>query len=67
MKISENLQKKEKVLSLRQERGDQLYLNERCISIIKILLENGNINIIDLADVPVNMKCKKKIKVNANF
>ncbi|MFR9018572.1 MAG: helix-turn-helix domain-containing protein, partial [Fusobacterium sp.] len=50
MKISENLQKKEKVLSLRQERGDQLYLNERCISIIKILLENGNINIIDLAE-----------------
>lgn len=50
MKISENLQKKEKVLSLKQERGDQLYLNERCISIIKILLENGNINIIDLAE-----------------
>lgn len=50
MKISENLQKKEKVLSLKQERGDQLYLNERCVSIIKILLENGNINIIDLAE-----------------
>ncbi len=51
MKISENLQKKEKVLFLNQERkGDQLYLNERCIFIIKTLLENRNINIIDLAE-----------------